>query len=83
MDRTVVVYADEATQLGRLMARDVSAEEEVRARIRSQMPVAEKARLASYVIDNSGSRAETERQVREVYGHLLEDLRAARLQVPR
>jgi dephospho-CoA kinase len=83
MDRTVVVYADEATQLRRLMARGGSTEEEARARIRSQMPVAEKARLASHVIDNSGSRAETERQVGEVYRNLLEDLRAARLRAPR
>jgi dephospho-CoA kinase len=78
MDRVVVVFADPTTELSRLMARDGLGEEEARRRIASQMPVADKAKLADYVIDNSGSRAETERQVREVYRALLRDLQAAR-----
>jgi dephospho-CoA kinase len=78
MDRVVVVFADPATELSRLMARDGLGEEEARRRIASQMPVAEKAKLAEYVIDNSGSRAETEHQVREVYRALLRDREAAR-----
>jgi dephospho-CoA kinase len=82
MDRLVVVFADPATELRRLMARDHMSEEEARGRIATQMPVAEKAKLADYVIDNSGSRAETERQVREVYGKLLDDLRARRAARP-
>ena len=49
------------------MARDGIGEEEARARIASRCRVAEKAKLADYVIDNSGTRAETERQVRQVY----------------
>jgi dephospho-CoA kinase len=81
MEKMVVVTADPATQLARLMARDGSTEAEARARIASQMPVAEKAKLADYVVDNSGARAETERQVREVYRALLADL-AARQAAP-
>jgi dephospho-CoA kinase len=42
------------------------------------MPVAEKAKLADYVVDNSGSLPETERQVREVHRALLADLAARR-----
>jgi dephospho-CoA kinase len=75
MDQVVVVVTDEATQLARLMARDGSPEAEARARIASQMPVAEKAKLADHVIDNSGDRAATERRVREVYQALLAELR--------
>jgi dephospho-CoA kinase len=78
MDRLVVVSTDPATELTRLMARDGMAAEEARGRIAAQMPVADKAALADYVIDNSGSRAETERQVRGVYKRLLADLEAAR-----
>jgi dephospho-CoA kinase len=78
MDRLVVVVTDPATEITRLMAREGMGEEEARARIATQMPVADKAALADYVIDNSGSRGETERRVREVYGKLLADL-AARL----
>jgi dephospho-CoA kinase len=40
------------------------------------MPIAEEAKLADYVIDNSGAREETERQVRTVYGALLAELKA-------
>ncbi len=76
MDRMVVVVADEETQLARLMARDGLAREEALRRVRSQMPVADKARLADYVIDNSGDRAATEAQVRRVHAALLADLAA-------
>jgi dephospho-CoA kinase len=77
MDKVVVVVADADTELRRLMARDGFSEEEARRRIASQMPLGEKVKVADYVIDNSGSRAETERRVREVYRALLDDRRAA------
>jgi dephospho-CoA kinase len=74
MDRVVVVVTDPATELQRLMARDGLAEEDARRRIASQMPLAEKVKVADYVIDNSGARTETERLVRDVYRALLKDL---------
>ena len=76
MDRVVVVYTDLDTELARLMARDGIPEAQARARMASQMPVAEKARRAHYVIDNSGERVETERQVKTVYESLLAELKA-------
>jgi dephospho-CoA kinase len=82
MDRVVVVVAEETTQLARLMARDGFAEEEARARIRSQMPLADKARVAHHVIDNSGDRARTEAQVRQVHELLLAELRRRRAGAP-
>jgi dephospho-CoA kinase len=75
MDKVVVVTTDPATQLRRLMARDGSTEAAARARTASQMPLEDKARAADYVIDNSGTRAETAARVREVHRALLEDLR--------
>ena len=78
MDRVVVVYADPETERRRLMERDGLSDADARARIASQMPVAEKAKLADHVIDNSGTREETERQVRTVYGALLAELKARR-----
>jgi dephospho-CoA kinase len=79
MDKIVVAYADEATELERLMARDGIGEAAARARIQSQMPVAEKAKRAHYVIDNSGTRAATQAQVRQVF-QALENDRVALLQ---
>jgi dephospho-CoA kinase len=78
MDCVVVVYADPETERRRLMERDGLSDADARARIASQMPIAEKAKLADHVIDNSGTREETERQVRTVYGALLTELKARR-----
>ena len=76
MDRVVVVYADPETERRRLMERDGLSDADARARIASQMPVGEKAKLADHVIDNSGTREDTERQVQTVYGALLAELKA-------
>lgn len=76
MDRVVVAYADAETERRRLMERDGLIQADALARIASQMPIAEKAKLADYVIDNSGAREETEGQVRTAYGALLAELKA-------
>ena len=78
VDRLVVVYAEPAVQLARLMARDGLAEPDARQRIASQMPLAQKARLAHYVIDNSDSREETAAQVAAVHAALVAEQRARR-----
>lgn len=78
MDRVVVVVTDPATELQRLVTREQIPEDEARQRVASQMPVALKAKFADYVIDNSGTRAQTEARVHEVYASLLADLRAIR-----
>jgi len=66
----IVVYAREEQQLERQLARDASSPDHARERIRAQLPIEEKRRLADHVIDNSGSLDETERQVRELYAKL-------------
>ncbi len=76
VDRLVVVYADEATQLKRLMLRDDISEAEALQRLRSQMPLSLKVKQAHYVVDNSGTREETLRRVREVHQALLADLKS-------
>lgn len=63
VDKILVVYADEAIQLERLMVRNEFTEEEAMQRIRSQMPVKEKARLADAVINNNGTEEETYEQL--------------------
>jgi dephospho-CoA kinase len=76
MDRLVVVTSDEAAQVARQQARDGLGPAEATQRIRSQMPLDEKVRVADYVVDNSGDLAATEAQVREVHRRLLADLHA-------
>ncbi len=75
VDRLVVVITDAASQRTRALARDGDRADAER-KIASQMPLADKAALADYVIDNSGDRAATEARTREVHAALLADLRA-------
>jgi dephospho-CoA kinase len=77
MDRLLVVATDEATEIARLMARDDIGRDEAALKVRSQMPVAEKAKLADHVIDNGGDRGATEAQVRRVHAALLAELAAS------
>ena len=51
----VVVSASEALQVARAKARDSATEEDVRARVRAQMPLATKVASADFVIENDGS----------------------------
>jgi len=76
MERMVVVITDEATQAARLQGRDGTDDAQGRRRIASQMPLAEKAKLADYVIDNSGDREATAEQVRRVFAALMGELTA-------
>lgn len=63
----ILVYAPEAVQLKRLMARDDRSEAEARTRINAQMSIEEKRRRADRVINNGGSPAETRRQVADIF----------------
>jgi dephospho-CoA kinase len=69
-DGLVVVTADEEQQIARVMARDHSSREQALARLRAQMPAAEKRRAATHVIDNSGDLESTRRQVAELISAL-------------
>jgi dephospho-CoA kinase len=75
MDRLVVVVTDAAMQRARAVGRDGDPAD-VERRIANQMPLAEKAKLADHVIDNSGDRAATEARARAVHAALLADLHA-------
>ena len=74
MDRLIVVVTDDGTQMARLHGRDGTDDAENRRKIASQMPLAEKAKLADYVIDNSGTCEATAAQVRRVYAALMSEL---------
>lgn len=67
----IVVYVPESVQLRRLMARDGLSRRNALARIRSQMPIEEKKKHASLIIDNSGDQEATRRQTLEIYRHLM------------
>jgi dephospho-CoA kinase len=66
-DKLIVVSCDVEQQVQRSMKRDGVAREEVLARLRRQMPLAEKRKFADFVIDTSGAKEDTVRQTRAVY----------------
>lgn len=55
--------SDRDTQLARLMKRNNLNREDAEARINSQLPLKDKARMANHVLDNSGEWSLTRRQV--------------------
>jgi dephospho-CoA kinase len=63
VDKTLLVYVDNETQLQRLMERNNLSQDDAEARIHSQMPLAEKVKLADAFIDNNGLIEDTKRQL--------------------
>ena len=59
----LLVYADAPTQLRRLRERDGLGDEAGRQRLAAQLSIEQKGELATWVIDNGGSRADTEAAV--------------------
>ncbi|KAF7204294.1 dephospho-CoA kinase domain-containing protein [Nothobranchius furzeri] len=74
LTHTVVVYCDPATQLQRLVQRDGLTQEQAKQRVAAQMPLNEKRGLASHVIENSGGREETHRQVLKLHTKLEDSM---------
>jgi dephospho-CoA kinase len=75
-DRLIVVTCTMEQKIARFAERSGSSEAEARReverRMAAQMPEEQKAPLADYVIDNSGTREEAERRVREIWKELME-----------
>ena len=66
----ILAYLPEAAQLRRLMERDQLSEADARRRIQAQMPIEEKLRCATHVVNNAGSLEETFRQAQAIYAAL-------------
>jgi len=66
VDCVVVVTVDERNRSERLKQRDGLTDEQIAARLSAQLPQEEKVARADFVINNSGSLEETERQVHDL-----------------
>jgi dephospho-CoA kinase len=77
-DRVIVVAAPEAVQIRRLKGRDHRGEAEIRGILKAQWPLQDKVARADYVVDNGGSRRLTERQVKNIWGELKNQLDSGR-----
>lgn len=65
VDKTMVVYVTEKTQLKRLRDRDHITEKEAMQRINAQISVEKKASMADAVINNNGSVDNSRRELQE------------------
>lgn len=70
-DAVMLVTIPKQIQLERLMARNQLTLTEAEDRVAAQMPLSEKEKLADYIIDNSGSVADTYKQVDQVIEQIL------------
>ena len=72
-ETVVLVYAPEELQLRRLVELRGMTEEQALARIAAQTPIDEKRRLATHVIENTGSMQQLRDQVRQVWAEISSD----------
>jgi dephospho-CoA kinase len=72
VDKTIVVTADRNTQIVRLKTRNGLSGADAIRRIRSQMPLSKKIRLADIVIDGTLPRQGTMKAIRTTYYNLLQ-----------
>ncbi len=75
MNLNIVVTASDQQVLDRGSKRDNISREEIKERLKHQIPLNEKIRLADYVIDNSGTTENTKRQVFDIWKILIQDHR--------
>ncbi|HOG11933.1 MAG: dephospho-CoA kinase [Smithellaceae bacterium] len=73
---TILVVVEPECQIERLMTRNSVCREEAQLRLASQMPIGEKIRLATIVIDNQCDPKETEKKVAAAWEDLVARERA-------
>ncbi len=73
-DEIWCAWLPQETQIARLMERNHFSREEALARIRSQMPLEEKAARSDQVIDTSGSIAKSAEKIIKLYDDKMKEL---------
>jgi dephospho-CoA kinase len=71
LDGLIVVHCREAQQLQRLVGRDGLTEADAQARIAAQAPLADKLAAATWVVDTSGTLAETRQQIARIWEEIV------------
>ncbi|MDR0799976.1 MAG: dephospho-CoA kinase [Endomicrobium sp.] len=66
-DKVVVVWIPLDIQVKRLVLRDKLNADQIKKRIDSQMPIEKKVELADFVIDNSGSKKDLKKSIKDLY----------------
>jgi len=69
-DKVIVVYADQKTQMKRLIERDGGDRAEAKKALANQIDIETKRGLADFVVDNTRNLESTRAQVRRIYEQL-------------
>jgi dephospho-CoA kinase len=67
VDKLIVVTTSKKKQIQRIQEKSSLSKADILKRIKCQIPLRAKARLADFVIDNSGTLGNTRRQVKEIF----------------
>lgn len=70
-DKVIVTWCPEDMQIARMLDRGMT-EQETQQRMSAQLPSAEKKARADYVIDTSGSKEDTNRQIDAIFDEIVE-----------
>lgn len=72
-DAVVLIVTDQPTQLERLMLRDRLSMAEAKARIKAQLPLAQKKQRTRFWLDNNGSEEDTKQHLKELWRTLTRE----------
>lgn len=67
LDGVILVAVPREVQVERLMARNGVSRDAAEARIRAQLPLEEKKKVATWIVDNAGSLEHTRAQVESIW----------------
>jgi len=69
-DYLIVAKTSQSTQIKRAMKKTGLSAGEIKYRIRNQMPLSKKIMMADFVIDNEGSKSDTQKTVKKMWEEL-------------
>jgi len=75
IEKSLVVYVDEVTQVKRLMKREGYSKKEAKQRIASQIDIEEKRQKADYIIDNMHDLSHLKNECERVRENIMKDVR--------
>lgn len=70
VDKLIVVTATRREQIKRLKRRTKLPQSSILKRVRAQLPLNEKIKLADYIIDNDGTLEKTQKQVKRIWNNI-------------
>jgi dephospho-CoA kinase len=71
VNKVIVVRSEKECQIQRILSRNDFSYEEIEARIKNQMSLADKIKYADFVLDNNSQQKDLRKKVQELYPVLL------------